>query len=410
MAAFQFQALDDGGKSRKGVLEADSPRHARQLLRERGWVALDVSPAAEQARGQKGSSLLAAFSQQGKLNGTELALITRQLATLVRSGMPIEQCLAAVAKQAGRARVEQLVMAVRAKVMEGHSLAASLGQFPKAFPEVYRATIAAGERSGHLEQVLEQLADYLETRNDTGRNVAQAMAYPAFIMVFSTLVIVVLMWFVVPKMVNVFTSQGRELPLLTSVMIAISGFVRSWLWLVVLVLVAGGLVFSRALKQPAFRLRVHRKLLHVPFIGLVIRAADSARLASTLGISGRSGVPLVEGLAIASQVVSNLAIREAVEKAARQVREGGSLNRALDKSGYFPPLMVQMIASGEASGELNSMLTRAADYQERNLNSTVSTVVGLLGPVMLLVMAGFVILVVLSVVLPMLEMNNFLGR
>ena len=407
MPAFEYRCLDDNGKVRKGVLEADSARQVRQQLRDKGWVALDVSVTADKPAN---NPLFSSSSSSGRLNGAEQALITRQLATLIRSGMPVEQSLTAVARQAGKPRVERIILAVRARVLEGHSLAGSLAEFPRAFPEMYRATVAAGEQSGHLEQVLEQLAEYLETRHDTGRSVTQAMIYPAFIMVFSSLVITVLMMYVVPKMVEVFINQGRVLPLLTRIMIVISDFFRDWLWLVALLVTAAAVLFGRAMREPAFRLRVHKRLVTVPLIGGVLRAADSARLASTLGILGRAGVPLVEALAISAQVVGNLAIRDAVKEAAARVREGGNLSRALDKSGYFPPMMVQMIASGEASGELDQMLTRAADYQERDLNSTVSTAVGLLGPLMLLVMAGFVVLVVLAVVLPMLEMNAFIGR
>lgn len=407
MPAFEYRCLDDNGKVRKGVLEADSPRQVRQQLRDKGWVALDVSVTADK---HVANPLFSSSSSSGRLNGAEQSLITRQLATLIRSGMPVEQSLTAVARQAGKPRVERIILAVRARVLEGHSLAGSLAEFPRAFPEMYRATVAAGEQSGHLEQVLEQLAEYLETRHDTGRSVTQAMIYPAFIMVFSSLVITVLMMYVVPKMVEVFINQGRVLPLLTRIMIVISDFFRDWLWLVALLVTAAAVLFGRAMREPAFRLRVHKRLVTVPLIGGVLRAADSARLASTLGILGRAGVPLVEALAISAQVVSNLAIRDAVKEAAARVREGGNLSRALDKSGYFPPMMVQMIASGEASGELDQMLTRAADYQERDLNNTVSTAVGLLGPLMLLVMAGFVVLVVLAVVLPMLEMNAFIGR
>ena len=407
MPAFEYRCLDENGKVRKGVLEADSPRQIRLQLRDKGWVALEVKVTADRPGRD---SLFTSSSSSGRLNGAEKALITRQLATLIRSGMPVEQALTAVARQAGKPRVERIVLAVRAKVVEGHSLASSLAEFPRAFPEMYRATVAAGEQSGHLEQVLEQLAEYLETRHDTGRSVAQAMIYPAFIMIFSSLVITVLMMYVVPKMVEVFVNQGRTLPLLTRIMITLSDFFRDWMWLVVLVSVAGLVVFARAMRDPGFRLRVHRRMVTVPLLGGVLRAADSARLASTLGILGRAGVPLVEALAISAQVVSNLAIRAAVTEAAVRVREGGSLSRALEKSGYFPPMMVQMIASGEASGELDQMLTRAADYQERDLNTTVSTAVGLLGPLMLLLMAGFVVLVVLAVVLPMLEMNAFISR
>lgn len=407
MPAFEYRCLDDKGKVRKGMLEADSARQVRQQLRDKGWVALEVGQTADKP---STGSVFFATSGSGRLNGAEQALITRQLATLIRSGMPIEQSLTAVARQAGKPRVERIVLAVRARVVEGHSLAGSLAEFPRAFPEMYRATVAAGEQSGHLEQVLDQLAEYLETRADTGRSVAQAMIYPAFIMVFSSLVITMLMMFVVPRMVEVFINQGRALPFLTRMMIGISDFFRDWLWLAVTIIVVGAIAFARAMRDPAFQLRVHRRLVATPVVGAVLRSADSARLASTLGILGRAGVPLVEALAISAQVVVNLAIRKSVTEAAARVREGGNLSRALDKSGYFPPMMVQMIASGEASGELDQMLTRAAVYQERDLNSTVQTAVGLLGPLMLLVMAGFVVLVVLSVILPMLEMNAFIGR
>lgn len=407
MPAFEYRSLDHRGKVRKGVLEADSARLVRQQLREKGWVPLEVGEASDK---KQSSNMMQGMSSRGRLKSAEQALITRQLATLIRSGLPIEHALSAVARQSGKDRVERIILAVRAKVLEGHSLASSLGEFPKAFPEMYRATVAAGESSGHLEQVLDQLAEYLETRHDTGRSITQAMVYPIFIILFSVLVISFLMTYVVPKMVEVFEGRGQTLPTLTQVMISVSHFFRDWMWLVLLIGVIGTVVFTRALREPAFRMRVHKKLVTLPMIGTLLRAGESARLASTLGILGRSGVPLVEALGISEQVIGNLAIRDALRQAANRVREGGSLSKALEVSGYFPPMLVQMIASGEASGDLDQMLTRAADYQERDLNNTVTTMVGLLGPLMLLLMAGIVVLVVLSVVLPMLDMNAIFNR
>lgn len=407
MPAFEYRSLDHRGKVKRGTTEADSARQVRQQLRAKGWVPLEVSEARDR---DAGGGLSARLSTSGKLKGGEQALITRQLATLLKSALPVEQSLAAVAKQAGNPRVEKIMMAVRAKVLEGFSLARALNEYPRAFPEMYRATVAAGEQSGHLEQVLEQLADYLETRDDTGRSVSQAMVYPAFIMVFSALVIIFLMAFVVPKMVAVFNNSHQALPFITEAVIWLSHFVRHWGWLVALILIVAVVAFVRAMREPAFLMRVHRRLAEIPLVGTMLRASDSARLASTLGILGRSGVPLVDALFIAAQVVGNLAIRKAVVTAATRVREGGNLSRALESSGYFPPMLVQMIASGEASGELDAMLTRAADYQERELGSTVQTLVGLLGPIMLLVMAGFVILIVLAVMLPILQMNNFIAH
>ncbi len=405
MPAFEYRSLDHRGRIKKGTLEADSARQVRQQLRDKGWVPIEVHEAHDSSR----SGGLGQFSASGKLKGAEQALLTRQLATLLKSGLPVEQALSAVAKQAANDRIERIVLAVRAKVREGFSLASSFESFPRAFPEMYRATVAAGEQSGHLEQVLEQLADYLETRHDTGRSVAQAMIYPAFIMVFATIVIMLMMTFVVPKLVAVFEGRDQTLPLLTRIVMALSDFARDWGWLLLLVVVVAVVAFMRAMRDPGFRLRVHRKMVTMPMVGTMLRAADSARLASTLGILGRSGVPLVDALFIAAQVVGNLEVRNAVKNAAAKVREGGSLSRALDASGYFPPMLVQMIASGEASGELDHMLTRAADYQERELSSTVNTMVGLLGPIMLLFMAGVVVLIVLSVMLPIMQMNNLLA-
>lgn len=404
MPAFEYRSLDHRGKINKGTLEADSARQVRQQLRDKGWVPLEVNEASD-----TNSQGMGRFAGSGKINGAEQALITRQLATLLKSGLPVEQALSAVSKQAANDRIERIMLAVRAKVREGYSLARSFESFPRAFPEMYRATVAAGEQSGHLEQVLEQLADYLETRHDTGRSVAQAMIYPAFIMVFASIVIMLMMTFVVPKLVAVFEGRDQALPLLTRIVMAMSDFARGWGWLMVLLIVVAVVVFMRAMRDPRFRLRVHQRLVNMPLVGTMLRAGDSARLASTLGILGRSGVPLVDALFIAAQVVGNLAVRNAVKNAAAKVREGGSLSRALDASGYFPPMLVQMIASGEASGELDNMLTRAADYQERELSSTINTMVGLLGPIMLLVMAGVVVMIVLSVMLPIMQMNNLLA-
>ncbi|MEQ3724097.1 type II secretion system inner membrane protein GspF [Alcanivorax sp.] len=404
MPAFEYRSLDHRGKINKGTLEADSARQVRQQLRDKGWVPLEVNEASDTS-----SQGMGRFAGSGKINGAEQALITRQLATLLKSGLPVEQALSAVSKQAANDRIERIMLAVRAKVREGYSLARSFESFPRAFPEMYRATVAAGEQSGHLEQVLEQLADYLETRHDTGRSVAQAMIYPAFIMVFASIVIMLMMTFVVPKLVAVFEGRDQALPLLTRIVMAMSDFARGWGWLLVLLIVVAVVIFMRAMRDPRFRLRVHQRLVNMPLVGTMLRAGDSARLASTLGILGRSGVPLVDALFIAAQVVGNLAVRNAVKNAAAKVREGGSLSRALDASGYFPPMLVQMIASGEASGELDNMLTRAADYQERELSSTISTMVGLLGPIMLLVMAGVVVMIVLSVMLPIMQMNNLLA-
>lgn len=399
MAAYEYRCLDHKGKMRKGTMEADSARWVRQKLREKGWVPVSV----EEIQGHTQRARL--FSRSGKLNTAQQALITRQMATLIRSGLPIEEALSSVAKQHNKEHVVHIILGVRSKVMEGYSLAASLADYPKAFNQMYCATVAAGEKSGHLEQVLEQLAEYLETRSDAGRTVTQSLIYPAFIMIFSLVIIVLMMTYVVPRMVEVFSRNEQALPILTRVMISVSDFLRDWLWLVALAFTIAVVVFIQALKNPAFKMKVHIRLAKMPIIGQLVCTSDSTRLASTLGILARSGVPLVEAMAISSQVISNLAIRDAVLEATRRVREGGSLSHAMSKSDYFPAMLVQMIASGEASGELDRMLTRGAEYQEKELAGVVDTVVSLLGPTMLLFMAGLVFLIVLAMMQPILQMN-----
>lgn len=399
MAAFEYRCLDHKGKMRKGTMEADSARIVRQKLRDKGWVPV----AVDEIQGRTQRTRL--FSRSGKLNTAQQALITRQMATLIRSGLPVEEALSSVAKQHNKEHVVHIILGVRSKVMEGYSLAASLAEYPRAFNQMYCATVAAGEKSGHLEQVLEQLAEYLETRSDAGRTVTQSLIYPAFIMVFSLVIIVLMMTYVVPRMVEVFSRNEQALPMLTRIMITVSDFLRDWLWLVALLITIAVVVFIRALKHPQFRMRVHIRLAKMPIMGQLVCTSDSTRLASTLGILARSGVPLVEAMAISSQVVTNLAIRDAVLEATRRVREGGSLSHALGKSDYFPAMMVQMIASGESSGELDRMLTRGAEYQEKELAGVVDTVVSLLGPVMLLFMAGLVFLIVLAMMQPILQMN-----
>src|SRR5690625_2989588 len=249
MAAFEYRCLDHKGKMRKGTMEADSARWVRQKLREKGWVPV----AVEEIQGQTQRTRL--FSRSGKLNTAQQALITRQMATLIRSGLPVEEALSSVAKQHNKEHVVHIILGVRSKVMEGYSLAASLADYPKAFNQMYCATVAAGEKSGHLEQVLEQLAEYLETRSDAGRTVTQSLIYPAFIMVFSLVIIVLMMTYVVPRMVEVFSRNEQALPILTRIMIAVSDFLRDWLWLVALIINIAVVIFIRALKYPKFRMR-----------------------------------------------------------------------------------------------------------------------------------------------------------
>ncbi len=401
MPAFDYVGVDVTGKKHRGVEEADSVRQVRQLLRDRGWVPLEIRQAAQQQRSVGGMGLLGQ-----RISAWDLALLTRQLATLVQAGIPLEEALRALSKQAAKPQVRSVMTAVRAKVLEGYTLAQGMAEFPGAFPELYRATVHAGEQSGHLDGVLMQLADYTESRFETRKKVQHALIYPVILTLLSVLIIIALMTWVVPDIVRVFDSSHQQLPLLTRGLIATSSLFRHWLWLMVLMLAAAVFFLRRALLQPAIRLQYDALLLRIPLVGALIRDANTARMAATLSILSQSGVPLVDGLRICVNVMTNGMLRQAVQAAAVAVTEGGSLARALEQSGRFSPMMVQMIASGEQSGDLDAMLHRAATMQERELASLISTLVGLFEPMMLLLMAGVVLIIVLAIMLPIVSMNN----
>ncbi len=406
MPAFDYVALDAKGKQKKGVLEGDSPRQVRQQLKEQGLVPLSVETNAQKAKEQTGKIVTLG---RVSISASDLALITRQMATLLSAGLPLEEALKALAKQQEKPKVKSMVLAIRSKVVEGHSLASSLQEFPQSFPELYRATVAAGEHSGHLDLVLEQLAEYTESRYRTLKKVQGAMIYPIVLTFFAFVIVVGMLTFVVPKIVAVFENSKQELPLITRILIGTSEFLQSWWWLLGVVIVAAFFGFKRALKNADFRKRFDAWTLKAPLLGKINRGLDSSRVASTLSILSRSGVPLVEAMRIAGQVASNVCIRESVMDGAVKLKEGSSLFNALDGSGHFPPMMMQMIASGENSGELDSMLARAASNQERELEDLIDTIVALFEPLMLVVMGGVVMLIVLSIMMPILSMNSLVG-
>ncbi|AYC33516.1 type II secretion system protein GspF [Pseudomonas cavernae] len=405
MAAFEYLALDPKGRQQKGVLEADSPRQVRQLLRERQLAPLEVKTTRTRDQAASGGG----FHFARGLSARDLALLTRQLATLVQAALPIEEALGAAAAQASAPRIQAMLLAVRARVLEGNSLAASLKEFPTAFPELYRATVAAGEHAGHLGPVLEQLADYTEQRQQSRQKIQLALLYPLILMVTSLIIVGFLLGYVVPDVVRVFVDSGQTLPLLTRGLIAVSDLVKSWGWLLVLALIGGVLGLRQALREEHLRQRWHAFLLRVPLLGRLMRATDCARFASTLAILTQSGVPLVDALGIAAEVIGNRVIRAEVVEVAQKVREGGSLTRALEASGQFPPMMLHMIASGERSGELDQMLARTARNQENDLGAQVALLVGLFEPFMLVFMGAVVLVIVLAILLPILSLNQLVG-
>lgn len=400
MAAYEFKALDGRGKPQQGVLEADSARAVRQQLREKGWAPLAVEPAREKQK-QGGS-----FMRRGGLGARDLALVTRQLATLIQSGIPVEQSLAAVAQQADKARIKSMVLAIRARVLEGYSLADSLNEFPGAFPRLYRSTVAAGEHAGHLDLVLNRLADYTESRQESRQKIQLAAIYPIILTIVAISIVIFLLTYVVPDIVQVFVKQGQALPVLTQALLATSSFLASYGLYLAAVIIAIGVGFRMALQKDNTRKRFHRMLLHMPFISGMSRGINAAQFASTLSILSSSGVPLVDAMRIAGEVLSNDFLREKLQEAAQRVSEGTSLHRALDQMGYFPPMMLHMIASGEASGELDQMLERTARNQENDLQGKIATLVGLFEPLMLLLMGGVVLIIVMAIMLPILNISN----
>ena len=400
MGAFEYTALDIKGREKSGVLEGDAARQIRQQLRELGLTPLSVEEV--QQREERSSRKFF----RTKISATDLSLITRQWATLVRSGMPVEEALRTVAQQSEKARLKSMVVAVRSRVMEGHSLASALADFPHIFSELYRATIEAGEQSGHLEVVLERLADYTETRQQISQKMSQAMIYPVLLTLVAIAVVVGLLTFVVPKIVQVFESIGQELPALTKGLIATSEFLSSNGIYLLFALLLVVVIFSYLMRIENFKKSYHRLLLRLPLVGRMVKSVNSARFARTLSIVASAGVPILDGLRISSQVIANLPMREAVLSAANKVREGAAISTALDASKYFPPMTIHLIASGEASGNIENMLERAADSQEREMEALTAGLLGIFEPVLILLMGGVVLLIVLAILLPIFDMNQ----
>jgi len=405
MAAFEYQALDAQGHAIKGVLEGDAERQVRAALREKGLTPLRVEVIDQRAEASRGGWH---FSFRRGIPGSELALLTRQFATLIHAGLTIEECLNALIEQAETARARAVLAGVRTRVLEGQSLARSLAQFPESFPDIFRSMVEAGEQSGKLDEVLERLAEYTESRQNLQQKVLLAFIYPALVTFVAAAVVVGLLVYVVPQVTRVFENTGQTLPMATRILIGISNFLRGggWWWLVGVA--AGIFAFRTALKEPHLKQRWHYFLLRMPLFGRLLRGTNAARLASTLGILTASGIPLLNAMQSAVQTVTNLPMRAAVDDALRQIREGGSLSRALGKTKLFPPLVVHLIASGEATGKLDQMLERAAAAQTRELENWVRALTALLEPVMILVMGGIVLFIVLAILLPIFEMNQLI--
>lgn len=404
MAAFEYQALNARGREQKGVLEADSVRQVRQILRDRGLTPLEVAPTRRKSAGNRNSFLADWFKPS--LSVPDRALITRQLATLIGAGLPVEEALMAVSKQSEKPATQSMLLTVRSKVMEGFSLANSLAEYPRAFPSLHRATVAAGESAGHLDLVLNRLAEFTENQQESQSRIKQALVYPVILFLLTVAILAGLLGYVVPDIVKVFADTEQALPWLTEAVIAASDFVVDY-GLVILVLVIIAVIgIRRLLRIPRVRLEFDRRLLRMPLAGKLSRGNNTAQFASTLSILSSSGVPLVDALKIASEVLSNTFLRLKVTEATTQVSEGSSLSSALEKSGYFPPMMLHMIASGESSGELDAMLGRVASHQQRDAELLLSMLLSLFGPLMLIIMGGAVFTIVMAILLPIINLNQ----
>ena len=407
MAAFEYTALNQKGREEKGVLEADGVRQVRQLLRDKGLAPLTVNAAKEQKSSDTKNPLATWFTPG--LSVGDLSLVTRQLATLIAAGLPVEEALLAVSKQSENQRIQSMWLAVCGKVMEGFSLANSLAEYPRAFPNLYRATVAAGDSAGHLDLVLNRLADFTESQQESRSRIQQAMVYPVILFALTILILGGLLGYVVPDIVEVFADTGQELPALTQAIIATSDFIAAYGLVMLIGAVVIAIGVQRALTVPSIRLAWDQRILHLPLFAKMSRGMNTAQFASTLSILSSSGVPLVDAMRIAGQVLSNTFLREKVAEATVKVSEGSSLNGALEQSGYFPPIMLHMIASGESSGQLDDMLSRVANSMQQDVEALLNVLLSLFGPFMLLMMGGAVFTIVMAILLPIINLNQLVA-
>jgi len=410
MAAFDYQAVDSRGKIKKGVIEGDTPRQARALLREQDLMPTEVVPtlASQKSKSEK-SNNRSSRSNKSKVSVAELALITRQLATLVESGLPLEEALVAIAEQGEKNTIKSMIMGVRTKVTEGYGLAESMAEYPKVFNHLYRAMVAAGEKSGHLDKVLNRLADYTEQREQMRSQLIQALVYPVIMTVVAVGVIAILLTKVVPQIVGQFEHMGANLPSSTKLLIASSDFLQAYGFFIVLFIAVLLLLFSQLLKKPMFKMAYHQRVIAFPGMGKVVKGLNTARFARTLSILSASAVPLLESLKISGEVLDNIYIKQQVKLAADKVREGTSLRLSLEQTKLFPPMMLHMIASGEKSGQLEQMLGRAADNQDKEFEALMNISLKAFEPALMVVMAGVVLFIVMAILEPILKLNTFIG-
>jgi general secretion pathway protein F len=402
MPAFRFEAVDEVGRTQKGVLDADSARGARSLLRTQGLMPMLVEAAGTRSRGTQSPRLAGGR----RLSQREQAILTRQLASLLIAGLPLDETLGVLSEQSERAYISELMAAIRAEVLAGHSFANALTQHPRDFPEIYRALVAAGEHTGKLGIVLSRLADYIEQSNALKQKILLAFTYPAVVTLIAFGIVTFLLSYVVPQVVNVFVSTKQQLPFLTIMMMALSSYVRHWWWATLIGVVVVVWVIRKILAQAGPRLAFDRWVLTAPLLGNLVRGYNTVRFSSTLGILTAAGVPILRALQAAADTLSNNAMRGNIDDAIVRVREGTSLSRALGNTKTFPPVLVHLIRSGEATGDVTTMLDRASEGESRELERRTMFLTSLLEPLLILAMGGVVLVIVLAVMMPIIELNN----
>ena len=404
MPAFQYVALNPQGKEIKGILEADSARQLRQTLRDQALTPMQVEPSNKQFDKDSNQHGFSLFTP--KLKALDRVLFTRQLSTLLASSMPIEESLNAIAQQNEKQSNKALIMGIRSRVLEGNSLAQSLLEYPSSFSNLYCSSVAAGEQSGFLDQVLDNLSNYLEREHESYRNVEMALMYPIILLIVAFVIVGALMVYVLPDMIGVIENTGQTLPWATTLLISVTELLKSFWWVLLCGILALSLFIRGILNREKVRLIWDAYKFSLPIIGKIIRSSNSARFSNTLSILTKSGIPLVDAMKIASEVVANKALQTDLRTATQDVVEGKSLRESLENISYFPPMMMHMIGSGEQSGELDQMLARVAEYQQAEVERLVSTLVKLFEPAMMIIMGGTVLFIVMAVLLPILSMNQ----
>ncbi len=402
MAAFEYQAIDAEGKTQKGLIEADTAKQARQQLRGMSLMPLEIAEVSQKILGGKINS------RRDKINVATVSLITRQIATLIGAGQPVESAYFAVSKQTPKNQAKRVLLSVRAKVLEGFPLSDALSEFPRIFDSMYCASVHAGEQSGLLDVVMERLADYLEARQDIQRKTGQALIYPILLSVVVFVLVAGLLTFVVPQIVQVFEGFDQELPLITQWLIAISDFSKSYGLHVLVGLVAISMLYRQLLKMAWFSLLRDQMLLSTPFISYLVKLSNTARFTRTMSILVSSGVTALDSIRISSEVILSQPIKATVVHAAERVREGEHISVALGQTGYFSPIVLQLIENGESSGKLGDMLERSAKAEETEFAGVTALFIGLFEPAMILVMGVVVLAIVLAILLPIFDMNDLL--